>query len=91
MTGRRVGNYLLWERIGAGPTGEVFRARGIDGRDYAVKVVHPHLASDPAVVERFRTQTAFAATLQNKGFDKTKDRTGRMRWRGLGLTAEDAP
>ena len=31
------------------------------------------------------TQTAFAATLQNKGFDKTKDRTGRMRWRGIGL------
>ncbi len=37
------------------------------------------------------TQTAFAATMQNKGFDKTKDRTGRMRWRGLGLTAGDTP
>lgn len=37
------------------------------------------------------TQTAFAATLQNKGFEKTKDRTGRMRWRGLGLAAGDTP
>ena len=32
------------------------------------------------------TQTAFAAAVQNKGYDKAKDRTGRMRWRGIGLT-----
>ncbi len=31
------------------------------------------------------TQTAFATALQNKGLDKIKDRTGRMRWRGIGL------
>jgi putative DNA primase/helicase len=35
------------------------------------------------------TQTAFATALQNKGLDKTKDRTGRMRWRGIGLAATD--
>ncbi len=36
------------------------------------------------------TQTAFATTVQNKGFDKGKDRTGRMRWRGIGLAADPA-
>jgi putative DNA primase/helicase len=35
------------------------------------------------------TQTAFATALQNKGLDKAKDRTGRMRWRGIGLAASD--
>jgi len=33
------------------------------------------------------TQTAFAASLQERGFDKFKDSAGRMRWRRLGLAA----
>jgi putative DNA primase/helicase len=36
------------------------------------------------------TQTAFATAMQNKGLDKVKDRTGRMRWRGIGLAAPGA-
>jgi putative DNA primase/helicase len=36
------------------------------------------------------SQTAFATALQNKGLDKAKDRTGRMRWHGIGLTAPDS-
>lgn len=35
------------------------------------------------------SQTAFANDLQNKGLDKYKDSSGRMRWRGLGLATED--
>lgn len=35
------------------------------------------------------TQTAFATGLQNRGFDKFKDSTGRMRWRGLGLASDE--
>jgi putative DNA primase/helicase len=35
------------------------------------------------------TQTSFATAVQNKGLDKAKDRTGRMRWRGIGLAADD--
>lgn len=34
------------------------------------------------------SQVAFAAALQNKGYDKVKDRTGRMRWHGIGLAAD---
>jgi len=35
------------------------------------------------------SQTSFATLLQNKGYDKYKDGAGRMRWRGIGLAAED--
>jgi putative DNA primase/helicase len=35
------------------------------------------------------TQKAFSTALTNRGFDKFKDGAGRMRWRGLGLTASD--
>jgi len=33
------------------------------------------------------SQTALAAALQNKGYDKTKDHSGRMRWKGIGLAS----
>ena len=36
------------------------------------------------------TQKAMVTALENRGFDKFKDGAGRMRWRGLGLAAEDA-
>ncbi len=32
------------------------------------------------------TQKALTTMLENRGFDKVKDRTGRMRWQHLGLT-----
>lgn len=35
------------------------------------------------------TQKAFSTALENKGFDKSKDGAGRMRWRGIGLAAEN--
>lgn len=33
------------------------------------------------------SQKAFTTRLENRGFDKGKDGTGRIRWRGLGLAA----
>jgi putative DNA primase/helicase len=39
--------------------------------------------------EQAGTQKAFATTLENRGLDKYKDGSGRMRWRGLGLIGED--
>lgn len=38
------------------------------------------------------TAKAFATALQNRGLDNRKDRTGRMRWHGIALTAaEETP
>jgi serine/threonine protein kinase len=50
-SGRRLGRYHLAESLGAGPTGEVFRAKvyGVAGfeRQFAVKRFHPELVADP--------------------------------------------
>lgn len=58
--------YELRERIGQGGGSTVYRA--IDhrlGRDVAVKVLGPELASDPAFVERFRREARAAASLSH--------------------------
>ena len=39
--------------------------------------------------EEHGTQTAFARDLQNRGLDKYKDGHGRMRWKGIGLAADE--
>jgi len=51
------GRYLLLERVAVGGVGEVFAARVTEGpeagRQVALKRLLPHLADDPAQVERF--------------------------------------
>jgi serine/threonine-protein kinase len=47
-------SYDLIARIGTGPTGTVWQARHRDtGEPVAVKVLAPHLATDPQIVTRF--------------------------------------
>lgn len=56
-----IGPYRLVRRLGQGGTGEVFLARDPEGRQVAVKVVHPHLAADPALRQRFRQEAEAAS------------------------------
>jgi len=58
------GRYRLVERAGAGGMATIFLARDetLD-RDVAVKVLHWHLADDPVLLERFRTEARHAASL----------------------------
>ncbi|WP_433254307.1 serine/threonine protein kinase [Streptosporangium sp. CA-135522] len=56
-----IGPYRVVSKLGQGRTGEVFLARDPDGRQVAVKVIHPGLAADPAFRQRFQ-QEAQAAT-----------------------------
>lgn len=61
--GRR---YRVTERIGSGGMADVYKA--VDetlGRTVAVKVMHPHYASDPDYVARFRQEAAAAANLSH--------------------------
>ncbi|MFD8562439.1 serine/threonine-protein kinase [Streptosporangium canum] len=56
-----IGPYRLVRRLGQGGTGEVFLARDPEGRQVAVKVVHPRLAADPALRQRFRQEAEAAS------------------------------
>ena len=64
--GTRLGPYEIVAPLGAGGMGEVWRARDPRlGRDVAVKVVHPRLASDPDRLSRFEKEARAAAQLDH--------------------------
>ena len=57
---RLIGPYLMCGRLGAGGMGQVFLGLSAAGRPVTVKVVRPHLATDPEFRERFRREIAVA-------------------------------
>src|SRR5512143_185326 len=62
----RLGPYEVVAPLGAGGMGEVYRARDTRlGRDVALKVVHPGLASDPDRLSRFEKEARAAAQLDH--------------------------
>jgi serine/threonine protein kinase len=59
-------DYELFDELGAGGFGRVYRARDLGlERDVAIKVLHPSLTTDPAVMERFRREAQLAAQLRH--------------------------
>jgi serine/threonine protein kinase len=66
MIGQVVGSYKITEKIGEGGMGAVFK--GIDlmlEREVAIKMLRPELASQPQVVERFRSEAVTLAKLNH--------------------------
>jgi len=58
------GRYLLHEEVGRGGMAVVHRAVDtVLDREVAAKLLHPHLATDPAFLERFRREARAAAGL----------------------------
>ena len=55
-----IGPFLLLGRLGEGGMGRVFLGESRGGRMVAVKVVHPHHASDPDFRRRFAREVAAA-------------------------------
>ncbi|MGW1718722.1 serine/threonine-protein kinase [Streptomyces sp. NPDC002156] len=55
---RRMGDFTLIGRLGAGGMGQVFLGRSAGGRVAAVKVVRAELAEDPEFRARFRQEVA---------------------------------
>ncbi|MEU3775390.1 protein kinase [Streptomyces sp. NPDC032472] len=53
---RTIGAYRLLGRLGSGGMGRVYLGRSAGGRTVAVKIVHPHFASDTEFRERFRRE-----------------------------------
>lgn len=59
-------DYELLEEIGSGGFGRVYHARDLAlEREVAIKVLHPPLTTDPAVMERFRQEAQLAARLRH--------------------------
>ncbi|MCO5182092.1 MAG: hypothetical protein M9896_18800 [Candidatus Promineofilum sp.] len=55
MTGRRIGRYLIGERLGSGGVAQVYRAVDqVDRKDVALKLLPP--SADAAALERFRRE-----------------------------------
>ncbi|MBV9927948.1 MAG: serine/threonine protein kinase [Acidobacteria bacterium] len=66
MIGQVFGNYKITQKLGEGGMGEVYR--GVDmmlEREVAIKFLRPELASQPQVVERFRSEAVTLAKLQH--------------------------
>jgi serine/threonine protein kinase len=64
--GTRLGPYEVVALLGAGGMGEVYRARDTRlGREVALKVVHPGLASDSDRLSRFEKEARAAAQLDH--------------------------
>ncbi|NOY93939.1 MAG: serine/threonine protein kinase [Deltaproteobacteria bacterium] len=67
LTGRTlVGGYVVGQKIAAGGMGAVYRATQ-QGRErpVALKVLHPHLAHNAGILERFRREALAAARLSH--------------------------
>ncbi|MEQ1568677.1 MAG: serine/threonine-protein kinase, partial [Myxococcota bacterium] len=66
------GKYRLGAEIGFGGMGRVLEAEyapeGGFSRKVAIKVLHPHLARDPAFVDRFRAEAEIASRLTHPNF-----------------------
>jgi serine/threonine-protein kinase len=68
------GRYRLISRIAVGGMGEVWRAEDeLLARHVAVKVLKSELTSDPAFLERFRTEARMTASLSHPGIASVHD------------------
>lgn len=66
MLGKKLGNYLIDSRLGAGGMGEVYKASDTRlGRSVAVKVLPDHLAQDLDRIARFEREAQLLAALNH--------------------------
>ncbi len=71
-------DYELLDLLGSGGFGRVYRVRDLHlEREVALKVLHPELTQDPAVVERFRREAQLAARLNHVNIVSIYDIGGR--------------
>ncbi len=74
LVGRTLGRYQVTALVGRGGMAAVYR--GVDpvlDRTVAIKVMHSHLAADPAFVSRFRHEAQAVAALRHPNIVKVFD------------------
>jgi len=68
MIGKTISHYKILDKLGAGGMGVVYRAEDLSlGRQVAVKLLSPHLISDPKARRRFLHEAKAAAALDHPG------------------------
>lgn len=68
MIGKQLGKYRVEKKLGAGGMATVFAATHVTlGNQVALKVLHEHLADQPAFRERFLREAQAAASLRHSG------------------------
>lgn len=66
MIGRKLGNYLITGKLGAGGMGDIYLAHdGFLNRDVAVKMLPPELGRDPLLLSRFRREAELFARINH--------------------------
>jgi serine/threonine-protein kinase len=68
LTGRRVGEYEISRRLGAGGMGVVYEGmQPLIGKRVAVKVLLPELSEDPVFVDRFLSEARAVNSIRHRG------------------------
>ena len=65
-TGTEIDGYQIYEEVGHGGMGIVYRAKDLSlGRIVAIKVLRPHIVGDPTAAKKFRAEANWAARLRH--------------------------
>ncbi|MFJ9762282.1 PQQ-binding-like beta-propeller repeat protein [Streptomyces erythrochromogenes] len=69
----RLGPYRILAVLGEGGMGKVYVGQDAEGRAAAVKVLHPHLAHDPNLAQRFVREARMARAVGGAGVARVLD------------------
>ena len=74
MIGQELGKYVIWELLGKGGMGKIYRAvHPTLDRDVAIKLIELDFTGDPTVVGRFRREAQVIAALRHPGIIQVYD------------------
>jgi serine/threonine-protein kinase len=70
---QQIGDYVVGDELGAGGMGRVFAAEHPNGTAIAVKVLHPDLALDPAMLGRLHEEARLARLVSHRNVVRVVD------------------
>jgi len=74
LEGKTLDRYRVLSLLGQGAMAQVYRARDLEsGAEVAIKVLHPHLTSDPQVAARFEHEARAASKLDHPAIVRVLD------------------